>query len=136
MLKLFRSASIGLSVVALATGLTTTASVATASASTGPMRPNHLSTLCGFTNSEPQLAQGAVNTSAHSPVKQAQCELNWAYALEDGDPLSVDGRFGTLTKAETQEFQRCVHIAADGIIGPDTWAELDFWVNQSGFACG
>ncbi len=138
MRKLFRPVSVGISVAALTTFLATASFASAASASaTGP-KPRALSALCGYTGSQPTLAQGSVDTSAHSPVKQAQCELNWAYALSGNrnDPLTVDGIFGPRTAQETREFQSCVHIAVDGIIGPDTWSELNFWVNQPTFACG
>lgn len=137
MRKLFRPASVGLTIAALATCLATASFATVASASTARPRPA-LSSLCGFTSAQPTLRQGAVDTSAHSPVKQAQCELNWAYANSPkrNDPLAVDGNFGPRTAQETHEFQSCVHITSDGIIGPDTWSELNFWVNQPTFACG
>lgn len=104
---------------------------------TGP-KPRALSSLCNYTSRQPPLSQGDVDTSAHSAVKQARCELNWAYALSANrnDPLTADGNFGPRTAQETREFQSCVHIGVDGIIGPDTWSELNFWVNQPRFACG
>lgn len=49
--------------------------------------------------------------------------------------LTVDGSFGAHTNAATRNFQSCVHLHLDGIIGPDTWSQLNFWVNHSGFAC-
>lgn len=90
-----------------------------------------LSSLCGYTSSQPTLAYGSSGTA----VKQAQCELNWAYQNQHGT-LSVDGSFGTATKNATINFQRCVHLSADGVIGPDTWSQLNYWVNQPGYACG
>jgi peptidoglycan hydrolase-like protein with peptidoglycan-binding domain len=132
MRNLLRSASIVLSTGILATGL---AAASAASAATGsaaqPAIPQARSALCNYTGAQPQLSEGSTGTA----VKQAQCELNWAYAIAHGDTLAVDGDFGPLTRAVTRAFQSCVHIAVDGIIGPDTWAELNYWVNQPTFAC-
>ena len=93
--------------------------------------PNALSSLCGYTSSQPTLAYGSTGTA----VRQAQCELNWAYQNPRG-ALAVDGIFGTATKNATINFQKCVHLSADGIIGPDTWSELNYWVTNSHYACG
>jgi peptidoglycan hydrolase-like protein with peptidoglycan-binding domain len=101
-------------------------------ASTSQVKPHALSSLCGFTSAQPTLAEGSSGTA----VKQAQCELNWAYANGHGSTLAVDGSFGPKTLAVTRAFQSCVHISVDGVIGPNTWSELNFWVNQPGFACG
>jgi len=111
------------------------AQVAPASASSisshPTVTPHALSSLCSYTSSQPTLSYGSTGTA----VKQAQCELNWAYQNPRG-ALSVDGIFGTATKNATINFQKCVHLTADGIIGPDTWSELNYWVNQPTYACG
>jgi zinc D-Ala-D-Ala carboxypeptidase len=100
---------------------------------TAPVSPASaaVSSLCGYTSSQPTLSSGSSGTA----VRQAQCELNWAYQNQHG-ALSVDGSFGTATKNATINFQRCVHLSADGVIGPDTWTQLNYWVNQPGYACG
>jgi murein L,D-transpeptidase YcbB/YkuD len=36
----------------------------------------------------------------------------------------IDGIFGTVTKSAVEQFQRDSHLAADGIVGPITWAAL------------
>lgn len=126
-----------LSACALAVGFIATSSAA-AGASTHA-KPRGSSSLCHFTSSQPQLAEGSSGTA----VKQAQCELNWAYAFGHSTNygngafggLTVDGSFGAHTNAATRNFQSCVHLHVDGIIGPDTWSQLNFWVNHSGFAC-
>jgi hypothetical protein len=50
------------------------------------------SRLCGWTNSEIAVSQGSTGIV----VKQAQCELNWAYQNPHG-ALTVDGSFGPAT---------------------------------------
>ncbi|MGC4948322.1 peptidoglycan-binding protein [Streptomyces sp. DT224] len=52
-------------------------------------------------------------------VKAAQNQLKlYGYAL------AVDGSFGAKTKAATLAFQKKHHLAADGVIGPNTWRTL------------
>ena len=90
-----------------------------------------LSSLCGYTSSEIAVSQGSTGIV----VKQAQCELNWAYQYPRG-PLTVDGVFGPATRDVTIAFQKCVGLSpADGAIGAPTWSKLDYWVKQSTFAC-
>jgi zinc D-Ala-D-Ala carboxypeptidase len=92
---------------------------------------------CTFTNSQPQLQRGSQGTA----VKQAQCELNWAFAFGStknygngaGNGLSEDGDFGTNTFNAAEDFQRCAGIGIDGKIGPQTWNKLNFWVHQPTF---
>jgi peptidoglycan hydrolase-like protein with peptidoglycan-binding domain len=133
MRNLLRGASIAAATAALAAGLITTSAASNASVSSRAQSaaPLALSSLCHYTSAQPQLSEGATGIA----VKQAQCELNWAYAYGHGDGLAVDGIFGPLTLSVTKAFQNCVHIAVDGIIGPDTWSELNYWVNQPTFAC-
>src|SRR5262245_17901598 len=38
--------------------------------------------------------------------------------------LQIDGMFGPKTQARVREFQQNNGLAADGIVGPLTWAEL------------
>ena len=69
---------------------------------------------------------------------------HWAYAYAQSTNygngsaggLTVDGSFGAYTNETTRNFQACVHISVDGIIGPNTWSKLNYWVNQSTYACG
>jgi lysozyme len=103
------------------------------------VKPHGSSPLCSFTNSQPQIQIGSQGTA----VKQAQCELNWAFAFGSnnnygngaGHGLTVDGDFGGNTDAATRAFQRCAGLDDDGQIGPKTWNKLNFWVSQTGF-CG
>ncbi|MFD7868716.1 peptidoglycan-binding protein [Streptomyces sp. NPDC059783] len=57
--------------------------------------------------------------SAGQAVKAAQTQLK-VY----GYSLTVDGKFGAKTKAATLAFQKSHHLAADGVIGPNTWRAL------------
>jgi peptidoglycan hydrolase-like protein with peptidoglycan-binding domain len=53
--------------------------------------------------------------------------VSWAQYLLVRRTLSyqqIDGIFGPVTKAAVQEFQRSRSLAADGIVGPRTWAAL------------
>lgn len=63
---------------------------------------------------------------------------NWRQnsRTEPAGGLTVDGSFGAYTNEATRNFQACVHISVDGIIGPNTWSKLNYWVNQSTYACG
>ena len=44
--------------------------------------------------------------------------------VRHGYSLSVDGIFGDATYSAVQSFQRSVGLAADGIVGPNSWAKL------------
>ncbi|MEU0200247.1 MULTISPECIES: peptidoglycan-binding domain-containing protein [unclassified Streptomyces] len=99
-------------------------------ATAAPAQAAIISGRCEFTSSEPQLSY-APNTYKIA-VKQAQCELNWAMT---GDNLTVDGYFGSDTRAAVVRFQRCVGIDDDGIIGPVTWGRLNYWARSSSYAC-
>lgn len=78
--------------------------------------------------SEPVLKYGSTGEC----VKVVQAALNnWINLnkyLSSSFPirqtLVVDGKFGSLTKAAVQEFQRRHGLTADGIVGSKTWAAL------------
>lgn len=57
--------------------------------------------------------------SSGPAVVSLQSNLN-----KTGARLQVDGRFGPLTMAAVRVFQRQAKIAADGIVGPQTYAAL------------
>ncbi|NLA58603.1 MAG: LysM peptidoglycan-binding domain-containing protein, partial [Firmicutes bacterium] len=55
-----------------------------------------------------------------SNVKELQRRLTeWGY------PVTIDGHFGPLTKAAVQEFQKSRGLLVDGIVGTQTWRELE-----------
>lgn len=55
-------------------------------------------------------------------VKELQTKLNKA----TGSRLVVDGVFGQKTKDKVVAFQRYFGASGDGIVGPKTWALLDY----------
>jgi lysozyme len=99
-----------------------------------------LSPRCGYTRSEPLLTEYGGPAIA---VKQAQCELNYAYALGHSTNygngpyggLTVDGSFGPNTLAAVQNFQiHCMGVTnPDGQIGQNTWGWLDRQVTLGRF---
>lgn len=66
----------------------------------------------------PTLAKG----STGQPVRALQDVLN--YQIRRGDPLKVDGIFGTKTDARVREFQSANRLKPDGIAGSLTNAQL------------
>ncbi|MEW7974942.1 MAG: peptidoglycan-binding domain-containing protein [Candidatus Thiodiazotropha endolucinida] len=55
-------------------------------------------------------------------VIRVQQYLNKAVSAKP--ELVTDGIFGAKSAARTQQFQRDNHLVADGIVGPNTWAQL------------
>nr|WSZ97960.1 peptidoglycan-binding protein [Streptomyces sp. NBC_00857] len=53
-------------------------------------------------------------------VVEAQCLLK----RHGFDPGTIDGLFGPTAKSAVREFQIARKLVSDGIVGPDTWAEL------------
>ncbi|MEU6158267.1 peptidoglycan-binding protein [Streptomyces sp. NPDC047130] len=70
-------------------------------------------------NTWAKLIRTVKSGSTGSAVKAAQIQLN---VYNHG--LSVDGSFGTKTRSATLAFQKNHRLAADGVIGPNTWRTL------------
>ena len=104
---------------ALAGGLA--AAVVATPASAATVRPAAENQFCKFSPAEPELEYG----SKGDPVRQAQCELD--SVINGPVSLPADGDFGPVTEQWTKHFQACMGIAQDGIIGPITWAKLDYY---------
>ncbi|MCX3064082.1 peptidoglycan-binding domain-containing protein [Streptomyces beihaiensis] len=71
-----------------------------------------------YSVAEPELSYGDTGAA----VKELQCELN---ANVTGADLKVDGIFGGLTYNAVIKFQGCFSLKQDGIVGPQTWHEMD-----------
>lgn len=68
----------------------------------------------------PMLEEG----SSGEVVKSLQTVLTNGAAGEWGTgPGGVDGRFGPKTRASVEAFQTWGHVAADGVVGDQTWSE-------------
>ncbi len=74
---------------------------------------------CRYTPDEPELSLGSRGVA----VKQAQCQLDSVLDRH----VKVDGKFGPDTESATKAFQQCAGLARDGIIGENTWRELNYW---------
>ncbi|MFJ9028480.1 peptidoglycan-binding protein [Streptomyces sp. NPDC102274] len=53
-------------------------------------------------------------------VVEVQCQLK----RHGFDPGEIDGLYGPGVKSAVEEFQKVRKLVSDGIVGPDTWAEL------------
>jgi hypothetical protein len=53
-----------------------------------------------------------------------QSMLNAQPTSIEQQPLAEDGRFGSLTQAQTIAYQRLNGLSPDGVVGPFTWAKL------------
>lgn len=99
--------------------------MATAPSASAAIIPNR----CEYTSSEPTLSY-APNTYKLA-VKQVQCELNWSLY---NTTLTVDGYFGSDTRAAVRKLQDCSNITIDGVVGPNTWSKLNSWARSNSWA--
>jgi peptidoglycan hydrolase-like protein with peptidoglycan-binding domain len=68
------------------------------------------------------VAQPTIKTgSTGAAVKKAQRRLK----MRSYDPGPIDGVFGAKTRKAVKQYQTDRGLAADGIVGPATWARLD-----------
>jgi peptidoglycan hydrolase-like protein with peptidoglycan-binding domain len=86
--------------------------------------PNH------FTTCPPTLQRGSTGTW----VRVLQTRLNYQFATNGvstypntiTDSLAIDGDFGPKTQAMVVNYQYGWVLSMDGIVGPQTWANLGF----------
>lgn len=96
--------------------------------STAAVKPLMEDGRCNYTNAEPVVGFG----NAGVVVKQVQCELDEVYGNPaSGSPLTIDGNFGTQTRAWVEFFQAGLGLTDDGIVGPKTWPLLDYFASQA-----
>jgi peptidoglycan hydrolase-like protein with peptidoglycan-binding domain len=81
--------------------------------------------------------------SVNQPIlhegSQGPAVKNWQALIDQlaarGEPsqpaIAVDGIFGPMTKAATENFQRWAHIIVDGIVGPQTRASASLAVSSA-----
>ena len=117
-------------------GLTACASLAVGAVGLAPSASAQSSFVCSYTNSQPTLNYGSTGTA----VKQAQCEINWSLRNNKPSyytspitryPLTLDGIFGGDTRTQVHHFQSFAGISSDGIVGPQTWAALNYYALRS-----
>ncbi len=72
-------------------------------------------------------ADGAVGTKTWSklvvPVRRGQSGEP-VLAVQELLGIAADGEFGPETEKATRRFQKRVHLAVDGVVGPHTWQLL------------
>ena len=72
-------------------------------------------------------ADGAVGTETWSklvvPVRRGQSGEP-VLAVQELLGIAADGEFGPETEKATRRFQKRVHLAVDGVVGPHTWQLL------------
>ncbi|WP_306321065.1 MULTISPECIES: protein kinase [unclassified Streptomyces] len=99
-------------------GTTVTATAPVPSTHEPAPRPPAWISGCTYYDGTEQTARGDTGKR----VVQAQCMLT--KRGYDVGAAGVDGDFGSATEAAVRKFQGAKGLAADGIVGPDTWAAL------------
>jgi peptidoglycan hydrolase-like protein with peptidoglycan-binding domain len=100
----------------LATVLIGSVGTATAASAAAPRESVAVAGPCPYDAGHPELRRG----SSGEAVRHLQCLLRevWRYGV------TVDSSFGPITEAAVIAHQRDCGIAADGIVGPNTWRAL------------
>ncbi|MFI1032552.1 GH25 family lysozyme [Streptomyces sp. NPDC020951] len=104
-------------------GLGTTAVEAAEADASAAVDASAAIAVCGHTAEQPLLQRGSTGQA----TLEAQCELNLATKAASHTPIAADGSFGPATEERVRTFQQCAGLAADGEIGPLTWAALTSW---------
>ena len=65
------------------------------------------------------------DSPADRPILKRGSSGTYVIRVQDLLRLPPDGKFGAATEAAVKGFQRACGLNADGIVGPQTWAELD-----------
>jgi hypothetical protein len=73
-------------------------------------------------------------------VREVQCLLNWAINPSTFSRISVDGRFGSMTRDKVVKFQQCANalgagLVVDGEVGRNTAPHLEWWAGHSAYIC-
>lgn len=66
-----------------------------------------------------------------STYNRAVVWLQWSLRECHGQPIAVDGRFGSATRQALVNVQRRLGINPDGVYGPQTWRNLNWPVFAS-----
>ncbi|MGW5364144.1 peptidoglycan-binding domain-containing protein [Actinopolymorpha pittospori] len=112
------------SVIALMLAVLATAGIG--AATMAPAQAAIIPGRCTYTGSQPTLSYAP--STYKVAVKQLQCELNDSLLYTK---VTVDGYFGPATRNAVGTFQTCTGIQVDGIVGPQTWAELNYWAKSN-----
>jgi peptidoglycan hydrolase-like protein with peptidoglycan-binding domain len=51
------------------------------------------------------------------------------------DPVEATGFFGAVTERAVRSFQERKGLTVDGVVGPQTWGALHYWVNAYAGNC-
>lgn len=92
----------------------------------------HVSILPGArNNTSPWFGVHAPASVLHSTIRAGSSGAAvsmWQQLLNDvaSQHLTVSGRFDPYTVEATKDFQRFFHLDADGVVGPKTWAAMDY----------
>ena len=81
---------------------------------------------------EPSIAEAASGASASPATQDIQRALNNAGFYQG----AIDGKRGPLTRAAIKEFQRTHGLKVDGKAGPQTWSQLQPYLDLEGGGAG